>query len=285
MRSLEMYIKESLLAFNEADNKQHLIDDLLLDCIAMTRSRLLEGPLTFRPQSIFFTARAVRHFDSLRSRGCYKIISLLNTYVKVSGLKPSHYGSLVLANDDSNPSSLGLQLTEDGCLAVVVSRAFHNMFCASNMPMIKVVECLNIDFLAPPPPPAPVDLGFGLPSNETGFGLAFDSMTDDDLLRLADLPPTPYPFDDKAAGTGLDDSFSALMDAASNNPVIPEPVLRDKNNLLLDGIMRELDAAVGDDRTMMMRILPLLENKVTSIRSALYGAHDVNNTSLGDFFP
>jgi hypothetical protein len=280
MRSLEMCIKETLQAFNEADDKQHLIDDLLLDCIAMTRSRLLDGPLTYRAGSVFFTARAARHFDSLRSRGCYKIIALFNTYVKVSGLKPSCDNSLVLANDDSDPSSLGLELTEDGYLAVVVSRAFHNMFCTSNMPLNKVVECLNIDYLAPPPPPAAVDLGFGLSSNDIGFGLPsgfpFDSMmTDDDLLRFSDLPPTTY------QSTGLDDSFCALMAEVSNKPEIPAPVLGN-NDLLLDRIMRELDAAVGDDRMMMMRILPLLQNKVTSIRTALYGSEDVLNTSLGD---
>jgi hypothetical protein len=213
---------------------------------------------------------------------------LFNTYVKVSGLKPSCDNSLVLANDDSDPSSLGLELTEDGYLSVVVSRAFHNMFCTSNMPLNKVVECLNIDYLAPPPPAA-VDLGFGLSSNDIGFGLPsnwlpFDKTDDDDLLRFSDLPPTTYPFDNTIGyqSTGLDDSFCALMAAVSNETEIPAPVLGN-NDLLLDKIMRELDAAVGDDRMMMMRILPLLQNKVTSIRTALYGSEDVHNTSLGDF--
>jgi len=280
MRSLEIYIKKTLKAFNEADkeNKQRCIDDLLLDCIDMTRSRLLDGPLTYRRHGFFFNASVAEKFDLLRSRGCYKIIALFNTYVKVSRLKPSCDKSLVLANDDSDPSSLGLELTEDGYLAVVVSRAFHNMFCTSKMPLNKVVECLNIDDLdlAPPPPAAAVDLGFSLSSDDIGFGLSSNWLPfDDDLLRFSDsdLPPTTDPFQ----STGLDDSFSAFLMTEIQAPVLGN------NDLLLDRIMRELDAAVGDDRMMMIRILPLLQNKVTSIKTALYGSEDVHNTSLGDF--
>ena len=300
LRAFEKYLdRNKLQQFKNAspDRKQLLIDDLLEDIAVLMQRRLHPSRAklgvdataavvpALRHDSVFFykekggkryrrNINLINAVDHFCSRACFKIIRLFNTYVKISGLKPTR-NPLALPSDD-RIDSLGLTLTEDGFVAVAVTQAFHNAFCnhPENFSCSKVI------------PYAEVALSAITKSAEIEDPAITKSAEVDlsALLNACDVPLTDFgmgtsleefdtDFFDKCFGDEAADPF----DFPSPPPLIPAPAPPiNANGDRVSRVERELSNCTGDERDEMIRMLTLLEGKVRSIRTALYGEMNIS---------
>ena len=317
--------RRKLEEFKEAspDRKQLLIDDLLEDITVLMQRRLhpsraklgVEATAAVFPalryDSVFFykekwgtmLINAVDHFCS---RACFKIIRLFNTYVKISGLKPTR-NPLVLPSDD-RIDSFGLALTEDGFVAVAVTQAFHNAFCnhPENFSCSKVIPYAEVEVAQEDPAitkNAEIDFSALFDACEvplTDFGMGTSLEFDADFFdKLGAVEVDIYD-----AETEVEDIYDAETEVEDNAdvgekrkrggdkcfgdeaadpfdfpppPLIPAPAPPiNANGDRVSRVERELSNCTGDERDEMIRMLTLLEGKVHSIRTALYGEMNIS---------
>lgn len=289
LRAFEKILDQGKLEeFKKAssDRKQLLIDDLLEDINVLMKRRLhpsraklgVEATAAvfpaLRDDSVFFykekegkryrNTTLINAVDHFCSRACFKIIRLFNTYVKISGLKPTR-NPLALPSDD-RIDSLGLALTEDGFVAVAVTQAFHNAFCdhPESVSCYKIIPyAVVVQEASAITKSAEIDFSAIFNASDvplTDFGMGTSLEFDADIF-------------DKCFGDEAADPFDF-----SPPPPIPAPAPPiNANGDRVSRVERELSNCTGDERAEMIKLLALLEGKVHAIRTALNDSFDLDD--------